>query len=151
HAFAVLVDTTLSIITSRESMPPVEMPPVVRGGARLGGACFRRSRARAGNPEPTRRKHVEPAAHWWSPIQPRQWIHFNRHRPDPRIKPGARPYPVRCLLHEPAPHGVVVNVLDHLQQSGRLDHVTVVAAAALPEAIMHLAVGLHILQLFQKP
>src|SRR6266496_3939633 len=43
-----------------------------------------------------------------------------------------------------------MDVLDHLQKGKRFHDVAVVAAAALPEAIVHVTVGLTILQFFQK-
>lgn len=57
---------------------------------------------------------------------------------------GTGPIPIFRLCDEIAPDGVVVNVGDLSLCRARIEYVAVVAAAALPEAVMHLAVGLAI-------
>src|SRR5262245_44065427 len=83
------------------------------------------------------------------PIQHWQRIHLNRHRADAGVEQRARPHPVGRFLHQSAPHGIVVNVLDHLQQGRWFEGISIVTAAALPETIVDFAAGLRVLQFLQ--
>jgi len=118
-------------------------------------ACFRRSPVVASpvqhRGESMRRAEDFTPAHGpTGSCQPGQGVHLDWHRPDAGVVAGTRPYPVRGDLHQPTPHWVVVDVLDHGQERLQLADVPVMAAAALPEAIMHRAAGLNVAQAFQE-
>src|SRR5258708_1344906 len=59
----------------------------------------------------------------------------------PGVEPSIRPRPIRSMSNEAAANWVVVKVVDHRPQRARFVEIAVVAAAALPEAIVNLAVG----------
>src|SRR4051812_2913214 len=46
---------------------------------------------------------------------------------------GNRPSPILCSAHEPAPHRIAMNIVDHLQNHGRVRVVVVKATARLPK------------------
>src|SRR5207302_10664859 len=73
-----------------------------------------------------------------------QRIHVQSDILPPGIEAGTGPGPVRRLTDQPSTHRVVVDVVDHGTQGGRFVHVAVVAAAALPETVMHFPVGLFV-------
>jgi hypothetical protein len=85
-----------------------------------------------------------------STIQTRQRIHPYGNVRVPSIKAGTRPDPIGRFLDQSATHRIVVNVFDDVEKRAGLEDVAIVAAASLPETIVHFAVGLNILQTLQK-
>jgi hypothetical protein len=93
-------------------------------------------------------KHQSPCPS--SIIQCWQRVHPYRNTCFSSVETSTGPDPIRGLFHQTATHGIIVNVVNHLKQSGRLYDIAVVASATLPKTIVIRTIRLHILQAFKK-
>jgi hypothetical protein len=85
-----------------------------------------------------------------SSVKHRQGIHSERYSWHPFVKSGTRPRPIGRPFHQSATYRIRVDVLDHGPQRGGVGDIAIVAAAPLPEAVMHFAVGLFVSQAFEE-